>query len=39
MDTWACLKGRDKLENAKNKVFDYSMFNYRIDTHSDISMS
>ena len=25
----ACPKGRDKLGNEKNKVFDYSMFNYR----------
>ena len=28
------LKGRDRLGNEKNKVFDYSMFSYRIDTQS-----
>ena len=26
------LKGRDRFDNEKNKVFDYSMFSYRIDT-------
>ena len=25
----ACSKGRDNLGHEKNKVFDYSMFNYR----------
>ena len=28
-------KGRDKLENEKNKQFDYSMFHHRIDTIYD----
>ena len=28
------LKGRDRFDDKKNKVFDYSMFSYRIDTQS-----
>ena len=32
-------KGREKLGNERNKVFDYSKFNDRIDTQSDFVAS
>ena len=28
------MKVRDKLDNEKNKEFDYSLFNYRIETQN-----